>query len=146
MPVDQHGDQYNNNEYGGDRSLNGRIHTKKQSKEEKGQDWMEDVFVETVLPIYFPEIKSFSESFNSMEMDPGEYTMDSDTNESGEVIVFCDVACTPVDFSRLSQLSYEELIAPFHKAAVSLDRFDTEILTNEDNPEVPTMTFQITIY
>ena len=126
--------------------MGGRINTKKQSKEEKGQDWMEEVFVANVLPVYFPDIKAFSESFNSMEMEPGEYVIDSDTNGAGEVIVFCDVACTPVDFSRLSQLSYKELEAPFKKAAAVLDRFNVEILTNEDNEEVPTMTFQVTIY
>ena len=146
MPVDQHGDQYNDNQYNGDRTLNGRVHTKKQSKEEKGQDWMEDVFVVKVLPIYFPEIKSFSESFNSMEMEPGEYVIESDTNGTGQVIVFCDVACTPVDFSRLEQMSYEQLVAPFQQAAAVLDKFDVEILTNEDNSEAPTMTFQVTIY
>ncbi len=146
MALDQHGDFYDPKQYNGDSTFNGRVKTNKQSKEEKGQDWMEDVFVAAVLPVYFPEIKDFSESFNSMEMEPGEYVIESDTNETGNIVVFCDVACTPVDFSRLSQMSYDQLEAPFKQAAAVLDKFDVEILTNEDNPEVPTMTFQVTIY
>lgn len=146
MPVDQHGDYYDPNQYNGDATFNGRVKTNKKSKEEVGQDFFEDVFVPKVLPEYCPGL-DFTESFNSMEMEPGEYVIETGSTGDGELTVYCDVCFPPEVYDRIMQQAYEAIEAPLKKAAESvIDGVGVEILSNDDNPEAPTITFQITVY
>ena len=139
MPINQFGDQYADEQYNGDSTYNGRVNTKQMSREEKGINYFNDVFVTKVLPNYSPNIKDWFESFNSAELEPGEYIIEQDTSQNG-VMVFLEAAVPPEDYVRLMNMSYEELSAPFVNSAP--DGASTEILSNDDNY---TLTFQLTL-
>lgn len=141
MPTNKYGDNYEENQYNGDASYGGRVKTNKQSSIEAGQAWMEDMFVNEVLPTLFPELQSPTESF-STRLEQGEYKIDSDTDSEGYSTIMCEVAVSPERYAQMEQNGWQELLNEFSKAAQS---FESNVYSNDDNPGVPTITFEITV-
>lgn len=118
----------------------------KQSKIETGINFFEEVFVPDVLPEYCSGL-DFTQSFNSMEMKPGEYVIDTGTAGDGNITVHCEACFPPEVYDRIMQQAYEAIEAPLKKAAkMTIDRVSTDVLSNTDDSEASTITFQITVY
>lgn len=140
MPKNAYGDKYSINDYNGDPSYGGRINTKKEKAEKKGEAWMEN-FADGILPSIFPEITNYQETFSSPS-EIGEYRIDRDKNENGRSTIMCEVAVLPERYAQLEHSGWEELLNEFSKIAVD---FESNIYSNNDDPELPTITFEITV-
>jgi len=146
MPTNNFGDEYEEDQYNGDSTYNGRVETNQMSLEEEGKTFMEDVVVNQLLPTYFPEVKSFMESFNSSSMEVGEYVIDAEPDgHNGAIDVSCEVACNPDTYARLMQLDYNKLEAPLKKVCDEKG-YGCQIMTNDDDKESPRIIFQISVY
>jgi hypothetical protein len=114
----------------------------KGTKVERGEDWLESVFIPKVLPEYAEG--SFTQEFGG-QLNPGEYIIDHDTDGAGDVICFITVAFTKDKYEELKselETSYDSFIKPFKKQT-DKKLYYPEILSNDDDM---TLTFEITIY
>ncbi len=100
------------------------------------------MFVNEVLPVMFPEIQNFQETFSDPEI-VGEYKMDSDRDGEGYTTFSCSLAVSPERYSQMEQDGWKEVEEEFKKAAIS---FGTSLYSNTDNPELPQIIFEITAY
>lgn len=114
----------------------------KGTKVDRGEMWLDTVFLDTVMPKYVPG--ELRQSF-STNLKPGQYTIDHDKDGAGNTICFLTVACTEEQYSDLMgklKASYDDFAAPFKRAAAAKN-YGSSILSNDEDM---TLTFEITVF
>lgn len=142
MPKNAYNDEYEEDQYNGDPSYNGRINTNKQKAEERMEEWLEGTFVEDIMPQMIPDV-NFTESFSDIS-EIGEYKIDSDNDSHGYSSKFVEVGVSPEFFSYVENNGWDNFIKPFEEAA-SKEGFESNVYSRTDG-NISTILFSITAY
>ena len=116
-----------------------------EEKKDRGIDWLENIFLASVLPLYFHFNITPQESFSTDGMGIGEYIIDSDINlNKNEITCWLEYQCNEQQFALANsklEKDYNSYEKPFRNFAIK-EGFEPQILSIQNLEHI---VFQIVI-